>query len=113
MGDAWRPSDASAVGRPIVPTFLSILAGKSCEVFLPPFDGLFADDIPLDDVETIVEPDLVVVCEPDRVGRTIQVFRPTPAGRHDRGELLEKSGLMASREFSGLTIDLERHFQNL
>lgn len=63
----------------------------------------------------MVQPDLTVLGEPPRFlldpfAQTVQVFRPTTSGRYDRGELLERTGTMASQRFPGLTIDLDRLF---
>ena len=49
----------------------------------------------------------------DPAARTVQVFRPLATGRYDRGELLEESGIIASRQFPGLTVDLGVLFANL
>ena len=136
------------------------VVGKPCEVYLPPFDILFADDdLDLDDIDSVVQPDLTVLCEPGRFietgyrgtpsliveilspstsrkdlhdkfslyeefgvqeywivdpfAQTVQVFRPTAPGRYDRGELLERTGTMASRVFPGLTVELEALFQSV
>jgi len=138
-------------------SFSEYFEGNPCEVFLPPFDILFADDaLDLEDVDSVVQPDLSVLCEPrrffdtgyrgtpaliveilspstsrkdlhdkfalyeefgvaeywiiDPFAQTIQVFRPTPSGRYDRGELLERTGTLASQRFPGLAIGLERLF---
>lgn len=47
----------------------SFLEGKPCRLFAAPFDILFpvTDDQDEDEVTTVVQPDLVVVCDPERL----------------------------------------------
>lgn len=44
-------------------------AGKPCEPFVAPLDVLLRDDPDQDedDVDTVVQPDLLIVCDPERV----------------------------------------------
>jgi len=47
--------------------FYSFLKGKTCEVFIAPFDvRLFYEEDDSDD--TVVQPDLVVICDPKKLG---------------------------------------------
>lgn len=45
------------------------LEGKTCEVYTAPFDVRFPEheNDPDDDIETVVQPDLVVVCNPQKL----------------------------------------------
>jgi Uma2 family endonuclease len=48
--------------------FYAFLKGKSCEVFAAPFDvRLFYQEDESDD--TVVQPDLVVICDPAKLGK--------------------------------------------
>lgn len=66
------PSDAhQRAFRGIFMQFANYLAGKQCEVFSAPFDvRLFekAADRP-ENVNTVVQPDILVICDPDKVDR--------------------------------------------
>jgi Uma2 family endonuclease len=47
--------------------FYAFLKGKPCEVFVAPFDvRLFYEEDESDD--TVVQPDVVVVCDPEKIG---------------------------------------------
>ena len=72
----------------------SYLRGKKCKVFFAPFDvRLFEQpgDRP-QDVDTVVQPDLMVVCDPDKIDRhgihgapdlVVEILSPATQ-RHDR-----------------------------
>jgi Uma2 family endonuclease len=48
--------------------FFNYLEGKTCEVYAAPFDVILPEgNEHEDDIETIVQPDLVVVCDPDKL----------------------------------------------
>jgi Uma2 family endonuclease len=82
------------------------LRGKKCELFVAPFDVRLSDesDQDADDAYTVVQPDLMVVCDPDKTdekgGRAapefvIEILSPSTA-RHDRtrkAELYERHGV--------------------
>jgi Uma2 family endonuclease len=51
----------------LIKHFVNFLEGKTCEVFAAPYDvRLFPKDDNSDD--TVVEPDIVVVCDPSKIG---------------------------------------------
>ena len=49
--------------------FFNFLKGKTCEVYDSPFDVRFPDyeDQKDDDIETVVQPDIVVVCDKNKL----------------------------------------------
>ena len=81
------------------------LEGKECEAYLAPFDVRLADPEQSDeDVHTVVQPDLLVVCDQEKlddqgcVGAPdfiIEILSPATAARDqvDKAELYEKSGV--------------------
>lgn len=68
-GQAWSMSPAPLrVHQKLVTrlgeAFASFLRGRTCEVYVAPFDVILpASDEPDDDVDTVVQPDLVVYCD--------------------------------------------------
>ena len=97
-GDAVMMSPPSRIHQKIVMEIsrqiANFLEGKKCEVYPAPFGvRLFAeeDDLP-DDIDTIVEPDITVVCDHDKLDKdgckgapnmVIEVLSPSTQ-RHDR-----------------------------
>lgn len=48
--------------------FFNYLEGKPCEVYAAPFDVILPEENEAEeDIETIVQPDIVVVCDPDKL----------------------------------------------
>ncbi len=84
--------------------------GQNCEVLVAPVDVVLAED-------TVVQPDLVVVCDPDKLANgkyvdgapdlVIEVLSPSTAlkDRREKRHLYEKSGV---KEY--LLIDPEEHY---
>ncbi|MBM4345192.1 MAG: Uma2 family endonuclease [Deltaproteobacteria bacterium] len=75
----------------ILAQLVNQLAGKRCEPFVAPFDVLLprADEAD-DDVDTVLQPDIVVFCDPDKVRDknargapdfVVEVLSPSTAGR--------------------------------
>ena len=70
------------------------LLGKKCDVYLSPFDVRIFEEQgdSLEDVDTVLQPDLMVVCDPEKVDRRgvhgapdliIEILSPSSA-RYDR-----------------------------
>ena len=167
-GHAWAMSPAPLRSHQKLSVWLSrqignFLEGKPCEVYAAPFDVLFPEgDEADDDIETVVQPDIVVICDkskltregargaPDLVveilspstskkdqrekfelyqrhgvreywvvdpaGEWLCVYRPTPAGTFDQGELRERGreyGPIGSRVLEGFAVDPARLFADL
>lgn len=83
----------------------SWLEGKSCELFTAPFDVILADPgQALEDAETVLQPDLVVVCDENKlqdcgcIGApdwVIEILSPSTAARDhlEKRDLYEKHGV--------------------
>ena len=99
-------SQHQRVIREMLRQFANYLVGKPCEVFPAPFDvRLFEteDDTP-EDVDTVVQPDLLVVCDRSRVDErgvrgapdlVVEILSPS-SQHHDWREkkaLYEKAGV--------------------
>ena len=75
-GTAWNMSPAPSRTHQWIVTELCILlgnylAGKDCELYVAPF-GVFLpalDDVKDDDIDTIVQPDLVVICDSGKLAK--------------------------------------------
>ncbi len=73
-GVAWNMSAAPStdhqriLGR-LYMQVAAFLQGKACEVFLAPFDVLLpgSAEQEMDEVDSVVQPDLVVICDPAKV----------------------------------------------
>ena len=66
---SWRHQGlASELGRQLG----NFLANKPCRVFMAPLDILLPEegeeDLPDNDLDTVVQPDLVVICDTDKLG---------------------------------------------
>ena len=70
----------------------TFLKGKPCRVFAAPFDVLLPPlaDTAEDDVDTVVQPDLVVICDQDRIKKfglwgapdlAVEILSPSTSGR--------------------------------
>ncbi|MEX1365467.1 MAG: Uma2 family endonuclease [Nannocystaceae bacterium] len=69
----------------------NFLVDRPCEVFTAPFDVRLADrDVPPQEVRTVVQPDLVVLCDPERLDErgyqggpdwVIEVLSPSTSAR--------------------------------
>lgn len=72
----------------------AFLEGKPCEVYAAPFDVLFPEgDEPDDEVETVVQPDVVVVCDKSKLTRAgargapdlvVEILSPSTSGKDQR-----------------------------
>ncbi len=52
----------------LIRQFANYLADKPCKVYIAPFDVRLADaDEPEDEIRTVVQPDLLVVCDPAKL----------------------------------------------
>lgn len=75
-GTAWNMSPApsrahQAILGELFARFHAFLAGKTCQAFLAPFDVILPGDADADtpdsEVDTVVQPDLSVFCDPSRL----------------------------------------------
>lgn len=85
--------------------FKNYLQGKPCKVFHAPFDvRLFADKETDADVFTVVQPDLLIVCDPDKLDErgckgspdlVVEIISPSSAkiDRWMKYHLYEKAGV--------------------
>jgi len=81
------------------------LKGKACEVYSAPFDvRLFAENVSDDDVTNVVQPDIVIVCDPSKLDdkgckgspdMIIEVVSPSTLKRDlkEKFYLYEKAGV--------------------
>ncbi|MFZ5591640.1 MAG: Uma2 family endonuclease [Bacillota bacterium] len=57
----------------LVRQFANYLSGKPCRVFAAPLDvllpGTGSNDVPEHLINNVVQPDILVVCDPDKIGR--------------------------------------------
>lgn len=90
MTPAPSPSHQSVIAE-ILTQIHTFLRGKPCRVFPAPIDLLLpAGDEPDEEVRTVVQPDIVVVCNPTHIGEkrlrgapdlVIEVISPSTASR--------------------------------
>lgn len=109
-GQAWSMSPApllrhQRIARKLFTRLANLLEGKTCEVFIAPFDILLpSGDEDDEDVETVVQPDIAVYCDRSRLtergGRgapdlVIEILSPSTAKRdlNDKFRLYEKHGV--------------------
>ena len=85
--------------------FANFLVGKTCEVFLAPFDVCL--NAKGDDDDTVVQPDIVVICDQSKLDRkrcngapdmVIEIVSPS-SSRHDRMTKLNKYLQTGVREY--------------
>ncbi len=89
----------------LIQPLATLLKGKSCQVFAAPFDVIFpAGDEADEDVDTVVQPDLAVFCDPSKLTErgargapdlVIEILSPSTS-RKDQNEklaLYERSGV--------------------
>ena len=85
--------------------FRSQLADRRCSAFLAPFDVRLAEgDEDDDDIATVVQPDLVIVCDPGKLDEkgckgvpdlVIEILSPSTASKdlHEKFKLYERVGI--------------------
>nr|WP_246516676.1 Uma2 family endonuclease [Salicibibacter cibarius] len=84
--------------------FRDYLKDKSCEVYLVPFDVRLPSQDQADDTDNVVQPDISIICDPDKLDHKgcngnpdliVEVLSPSTA-KHDRlrkFELYEENGV--------------------
>lgn len=110
-GEAWDMSpapgtDHQKVLREIFGRFYEYLQGKNCELFPAPFDVRFQEPNELSDEEilTVVQPDLVVICDPSKIDErgcagapdiAVEILSPSTAYKDEtmKLKLYEKHGV--------------------
>jgi Uma2 family endonuclease len=108
-GVAWAMSAPRTVHQRLLGRlyreFANHLGETPCEPFLAPFDVLLADDaVDLDDIDTVVQPDLVVVCDKTRLldigyrggpALVVEILSPSTSRKdlHDKFSLYETFGV--------------------
>lgn len=109
-GHAWNMSPAPRISHQELLGKLHLiignyLKGKPCKVFLAPFDVLFPqDDEPDDDVDTVVQPDLVVLCDRSKLQKhgsrgapdlVVEILSPSTSKKdlNEKYRLYERSGV--------------------
>lgn len=86
--------------------FQKSFEGKPCEVYLAPFDVLFPDrdDLLEEDIDTVVQPDLIVICDPGKLSErgcrgapdlVVEILSPHTARKDmaQKYELYESAGV--------------------
>jgi Uma2 family endonuclease len=109
-GQAWSMSPApmprhqTLLGK-LHLEFGTFLRGKPCQVFLAPFDVLIPKaEEPDDDVDTVVQPDLVVFCDRSRITDkgsrgapdvAVEILSPSTSKKdlNEKFRLYERSGV--------------------
>jgi Uma2 family endonuclease len=104
MSPAPRPRHQTLLGK-LHLEFGTFLRGKPCIVFLAPFDVLIPRaEEPDDEVDTVVQPDLVVFCERSRVTEkgsrgapdvAVEILSPSTSKKdlNEKFRLYERSGV--------------------
>lgn len=84
------------------------LKGKHCQVFIAPFDVRFpaydANGVPIADTDTVVQPDLCIICDPQKIDRRgcngapdliVEVLSPSTAKKdlNEKFNLYEEAGV--------------------
>ncbi len=110
-GHAWAMSPApmrrhQKVSGRLFSRFFNFLNGHPCEVYEAPFDVLFPmGDEPDDEVDTIVQPDIVVFCDKSKLTErgargapdlVVEILSPSTSKRDikDKYELYERRGVL-------------------
>jgi len=98
-GEAWNMSPAPTLGHQAVSMRLSLLLGnhfreRGCQVFAAPVDVALAPAAAADhEIDTVVQPDLIVVCDPDKLRGThvrgapdlvVEIASPSSLRRDER-----------------------------
>lgn len=104
MAPAPSPRHQEWVGE-VFRQIADALEGKPCRVYLAPFDvRLPRDDEADDNIDTVVQPDLSVICDPSKIDQrgcrgapdwVIEVLSPSTAG-HDmivKRDIYERHGV--------------------
>jgi len=86
--------------------FHNYLKGKPCRAFVAPFDVFFPglNEQDEDDVDTIVQPDLLVICDKTRIREkgiwgapdlVVEILSPTTSRKdlHEKYDLYQRSGV--------------------
>ena len=109
-GKAWNMSPAPLRSHQKLSTRLvhwvsGFLEGRTCEVYSAPFDVLFPDGDEIDDeVDTVVQPDVVVFCDTAKLTREgargapdliVEILSPSTSKKDQREkfELYQKHGV--------------------
>lgn len=92
--------------REIFGTLYNFLKGKECQLFAAPCDVFFPRirEQDEDDVDTVVQPDLLVVCDPEKVRErgiwgapdlVVEILSPSTSRKdlHEKYGLYERSGV--------------------
>lgn len=132
-GTAWNMSPAPSrahqalLGR-LHLLFGTWLTGKPCQVYLAPFDIVLPADPyqPEDEVDTVVQPDLSVFCDPGRLTEagareywvvdpagSVQIYLRDTNGRFGDPEILVKTGTAVSHVLEGFTVEIAELFSAL
>jgi Uma2 family endonuclease len=98
-GEPWNMSPAPTLAHQAVSMRLSLLLGnhfreRRCQVFAAPVDvALAAAEAADDEIDTVVQPDLVVVCDPNKLRGShvrgapdlvVEIVSPTSVRRDER-----------------------------
>lgn len=98
-------SEHQAVSRELVVQFADYLRGKPCQVFYAPFDVRLPNgDEPDEDIQTVVQPDIVIICDKTKIDRRgckgspdliVEIVSPYTIERDlkEKLELYERAGV--------------------
>lgn len=109
-GQAWAMSPAptsvhQAISGYLHGTLFAYLKDKACKVFSAPFDVLFPEGDEADeDVDTVVQPDILVYCDRSRITRrggrgapdlVVEILSPASSKKdlHEKFDLYERKGV--------------------
>jgi Uma2 family endonuclease len=93
------------VARKVLTAFSNFLKGKKCEVFIAPFDvRLPVKSKKNEDINTVVQPDICVVCDPEKIDElgcvgapdlVVEILSPGNNKKelHNKYEVYEESGV--------------------
>jgi len=110
-GEAWDMSPAPTPGHQVISgeltaIFINYLKRQKCRAFPAPFDVRFPDskEESADDTDTVVQPDLSVICDPSKIDNkgcngapdiVVEILSPSTAFKDETAKfkLYEKNGV--------------------
>jgi Uma2 family endonuclease len=87
------------------------LENKTCQVYSAPFDVRFAPENKKDDeIETVVQPDILVVCDDKKLDEAVEVYTLNLEQKYEKTGTYFPDQTVKSNIFEDLAIDLNLVF---